>query len=131
MAFMVAQGEPPFTIHDGTLTINPSTPPALSGSIYVPNVISEQSIAGTQVDSPDGFTTTFNFMNADQTINGYGMTIICGDQKKLMGGANIPTLPGLPSGDPNQDACWVATHSGAGNGDDDDAGKHGQRNQGR
>ena len=123
MTFMVSTGNPPFPVYtDASLTITVATPPTLAGTISVPKLgVNGAPIEGIVGPDSEG-TTTFNFATYGVTpqLDGYGMQIDCGGVQKLMGGTNITNPPGLPAGDPNEDACWVATHSGAGDGDDDE-----------
>jgi len=127
MTFMLNQGVPPFPITtNATLTIS-TTAPSLTGTISVPALsISNAPFQGTSADSPDG-TTSFSFSTTSTPVlEGYGMQIVCGTDKKLMGGMNIVTPPGLPGSDPGEDACWLATHSVGDEGDDGEKGRKGK-----
>ena len=128
MTFMINQGQPPFPISINA-TMNIVTTAPLAGRISVPAVgVSNAPFQGTAADSSGG--TTFNFSTnippdppPPTVLEGYGMQIVCGTDTKLMGGMNIVTTPGLPASDPNEDACWLATHSVGAGGDEDGDGE--------
>ena len=125
MTFMINQGQPPFPI-SANATMNIATvAPSLTGTISVPALdISGASFQGSSADAPDG-TTSFNFTTSSTPVlNAYGMQIVCGTDKKLMGGMNIATAANPRNVDPGEDACWLATHSVGAGGDEDDDDKH-------
>jgi hypothetical protein len=132
MTFMINQGEPPFPISTNATMNIATVAPSLTGTISVPALsISNASFEGTSADGTDG-TTSFNFTaNSTPVLEAYGMQIVCGSDRKLMGGMNIAaTSQGPTATDPNEDACWLATHS-VGGGGDEDSDDRGQERYGR
>jgi hypothetical protein len=131
MTFMINQGEPPFPVSTNATMNIATVAPNLTGTISVPALgISNASFQGTSADGTDG-TTSFNFTtNSTPVLEGYGMQIVCGTDKKLMGGMNISSLTSPTATDPGADACWLATHSVGAGGDEDD-GKESRGKYGR
>jgi len=115
LTLAITQGQPPFPIWTGGQLVITSEDPLL-GTISIPQLSLQdqpiQGLAATEQTNDGQFITTLTFTITSTGQTFYGMQA----KQKLYGSTTIPSSSAAghrirPQSDPNEDACWVATHS--------------------